>query len=39
MEKFFKFADKYIIPFILFAMGFACGAIYGLIKAILIIGV
>jgi uncharacterized membrane protein YjjP (DUF1212 family) len=38
IQRFFEFTDRYVIPLLLFAMGFACGALYGLIKAILIIG-
>lgn len=38
IERIFEFVDKYIIPLFLFAMGFAAGAIYGMIKCMLIIG-
>jgi len=38
VEKIIRFVDKYIVPLWIFAAGFACGALYGLIKTLLIIG-
>jgi len=38
MEKIINFIDKYIVPIWIFVAGFACGALYGLIKTLLIIG-